>query len=155
MAQHRAADIAGALVTLDGALRDACHEGFVRLVIDEGPALSPLLWRLSTAVGEAPGRTDPILGDYVQRLSAALGPASPTSEPGATAGPQESLATLTRQEVRVLQLLAEGYSNGAMAEKLEVSDSTVRTHLRSINLKLNAHNRMQAVAAARRLAVIR
>ncbi len=35
-----------------------------------------------------------------------------------------------------------------MAEKLEVSDSTARTHLRSINLKLNAHSRMQAVAAA-------
>jgi LuxR family maltose regulon positive regulatory protein len=62
---------------------------------------------------------------------------------------------LTRKEIRVLQLLAEGYSNSAMAEKLFVSDSTVRTHLRNINMKLNAKSRTQAVAIARRLAVIR
>ena len=61
---------------------------------------------------------------------------------------------ITPQEVRILQLLAEGHSNGALAAQLKVSDSTVRTHLRNINAKLNAHNRMQAVATARRLAVI-
>jgi LuxR family maltose regulon positive regulatory protein len=62
---------------------------------------------------------------------------------------------LTRKEIRVLQLLAEGYSNTAMAEKLFVSDSTVRTHLRNINLKLGSHSRTQAVALARRIGVIR
>ena len=61
---------------------------------------------------------------------------------------------LTRKEIRVLQLLAEGYSNSAMAEKLFVSDSTVRTHLRNINMKLNARSRTQAVAIARRLGVL-
>ena len=62
---------------------------------------------------------------------------------------------LTRKDIRVLPLLAEGYSNSAMAEKLFVSDSTERTHLRNINMKLNAKSRTQAVAIARRLAVIR
>ena len=61
---------------------------------------------------------------------------------------------LTRKEIRVLQLLAEGYSNSVMAEKLFVSDSTVRTHLRNINLKLGARSRTQAVAIARRLGVM-
>lgn len=55
----------------------------------------------------------------------------------------------------MLQLLAEGYSNSTMAEKLFVSDSTVRTHLRNINMKLGAKSRTQAVAIARKLAVIR
>lgn len=55
----------------------------------------------------------------------------------------------------MLQLLAEGYSNSAMAEKLFVSDSTVRTHLRNINMKLDAKSRTQAVAIARKLGVIR
>ena len=55
----------------------------------------------------------------------------------------------------MLKLLAEGYSNGAMAEKLFVSESTVRTHLRSINLKISAKSRTQAVAIARKLGVIR
>ena len=55
----------------------------------------------------------------------------------------------------MLQLLAEGYSNTAMAEKLFVSDSTVRTHLRNINTKLGARSRTQAVAIGRRLGLIR
>lgn len=149
LAQYRSADIAGAMATLGAALHAACQEGFVRLVLDEGPALAPLVARLSTAHRES--GADPIFGDYLQRLRAALGD-GPAEVPVDTT---QSLATLTRQEVRVLQLLAEGYANGAMADKLAISDSTVRTHLRSINLKLNAHNRTQAVAAARRLAVIR
>jgi LuxR family maltose regulon positive regulatory protein len=41
-----------------------------------------------------------------------------------------------------------------MAEKLFVSDSTVRTHLRSINMKLTARSRTQAVAIGRRLGLI-
>ena len=54
----------------------------------------------------------------------------------------------------LLQLLAEGYSNSAIAEKLVVADTTVRTHLRHINTKLNASSRTQAVALARKLRLI-
>jgi LuxR family maltose regulon positive regulatory protein len=64
------------------------------------------------------------------------------------------LEPLTVKEIRILALLAEGYSNSALAEKLFVSDSTVRTHLRNINGKLNAQNRTQAVAVGRKLGVI-
>ena len=55
--------------------------------------------------------------------------------------PATALAEPLTRELRVLELLASGYSNAAMAEKLFVSDSTVRTHLRSINLKLGARSR--------------
>jgi LuxR family maltose regulon positive regulatory protein len=65
------------------------------------------------------------------------------------------LEPLTRKELRVLQLLAEGYSNAAMAENLFVSDSTIRTHLRNINSKLNARSRTQAIAIARKLGLMR
>ncbi|MNY75343.1 Transcriptional regulatory protein DegU [compost metagenome] len=51
--------------------------------------------------------------------------------------------------------MAEGYSNSAIAEKLFVVDSTVRTHLRNINVKLGAKSRMQAVAIARKQGVVR
>ena len=80
-------------------------------------------------------------------------PSPPTGSAAAVGGlPTEAL---TRKELRVLQLLAAGYSNSAMAEKLFVSDSTVRTHLRNINLKLGARSRTQAVALARRLGLMR
>jgi len=58
-------------------------------------------------------------------------------------------------KINVLQLAAEGYSNPALADKLCLSDSTVRTHLRNINSKLSTRNRTQAVAVARRLGQIR
>ena len=55
----------------------------------------------------------------------------------------------------MLELLAAGYSNAALSEKLFVSDSTVRTHLRNINLKLGARSRTQAVALGRRAGLVR
>jgi ATP/maltotriose-dependent transcriptional regulator MalT len=93
---------------------------------------------------------------YTQGLSDQFGPLAFEEDSGADGAPTEGLAEpLTAKEVRVLQLLAEGYSNSAMAEKLFLSDSTVRTHLRNINTKLNSRSRTQAIAIARRLGVIR
>jgi LuxR family maltose regulon positive regulatory protein len=76
---------------------------------------------------------------------------APIEAAGAPAGQEP----LTRKEIRVLELLAEGYSNSAMAEKLFVSNSTVRTHLRNINAKLDAKSRMQAVVIARKQGLVR
>jgi LuxR family maltose regulon positive regulatory protein len=62
---------------------------------------------------------------------------------------------LTQKEIQVLQLVADGNSNSAISEKLAISDSTVRTHLRRVNSKLNAGSRAEAAAIGRRLDVIR
>jgi DNA-binding NarL/FixJ family response regulator len=59
-------------------------------------------------------------------------------------------ACLTGRELEVLRLLAQGYSNKALARELVVSEHTVRAHLRNIMHKLNAENRVQAVARATR-----
>ena len=58
---------------------------------------------------------------------------------------------LTRKEIQVMRLVAEGLSNDDIAERLFVAETTVRTHLRNINSKLDANSRTQAVAIARRL----
>jgi LuxR family maltose regulon positive regulatory protein len=135
-------------------LYHACQEGFIRLILDEGPHVAPLLEQCRTlAEGEAAHRDDPILGEYLHRLLQVLGPSTASAPPDETPPCVQGalLEPLTRKELRVLKLLAEGYSNAAMAENLFVSDSTVRTHLRNINSKLNAHSRTQAVAIARKL----
>ena len=62
---------------------------------------------------------------------------------------------LTRKEIQILQLAAEGCSNRSLTNKLTRSESTVRTHLRNINTKLNARSRAEAVAIGRRLGLIR
>lgn len=159
MAQQRMGDAAAAQTTMAILVQAACPEGFMRLMLDEGEPAGSLIRALAAAAGEAEGsaHTDPLLTVYLQRLAEALGPAAaalPTRSEGAAANAL-TLDALTRKEIRVLQLLAEGYSNGAMAEKLFVSDSTVRTHLRNINMKLDARSRTQAVAIGRRIGLIR
>ncbi len=150
IARQRAGDWATALIEMRTLLDRLARDGYQRIVLDEGSALvAPLLSRMQAELPNEPQR-DPLIADYLARLMQSLA----ATQPAVAAPPIQDLL-LTRQELRVLQLLAEGYSNGAMAEKLQLSDSTVRTHLRAINLKLGAHSRGQAVAAARRLAVIR
>ena len=151
-------DAAAAVALMLKVLQAAQAAGFVRLLLDEGPAVSTQLRRTRTALHDAGnGRVDPLLDDCVQRLIGLCRDEGPTDEADSlpAAAPSAPLdEPLTRKEIRVLHLLAEGYSNSAMAEKLFVSDSTVRTHLRNINMKLNARSRTQALAIARRLGVL-
>ncbi len=61
---------------------------------------------------------------------------------------------LTRRELEVLQLMAEGLSNREMAERLFISENTVKTHCGRLFDKLGAGRRTQAVLVARRLRLI-
>jgi DNA-binding NarL/FixJ family response regulator len=61
---------------------------------------------------------------------------------------------LTPREVQVLELLAEGLPNKAIAERLEISDQTVKFHVASISGKLGAVNRTDAVRRAVRRGLI-
>ena len=61
---------------------------------------------------------------------------------------------LTRREVEVLQWLAAGLSNKLIAERLEISEHTVRFHLNAIFGKLDAHTRTEAVSRAVRLGLV-
>src|ERR1700722_6662615 len=51
------------------------------------------------------------------------------------------LAQLTEREVDVLRRLSEGYTNPAIAEALQISVATARTHVRAIFQKLDVHSR--------------
>ncbi|HMF97658.1 MAG TPA: response regulator transcription factor [Vicinamibacterales bacterium] len=61
---------------------------------------------------------------------------------------------LTPREVQVLELLAEGLANKAIAERLGISDQTVKFHVASISGKLGAVNRTDAVRRAVRRGLI-
>ena len=58
---------------------------------------------------------------------------------------------LTRRELDVLRLLADGNSNKAIAEALVISDGTVKFHVNSILRKLRVANRAEAVSRYLRL----
>jgi len=61
---------------------------------------------------------------------------------------------ISRRELEVLQLMAEGLSNGEIAERLFVSLNTVKTHSSKIFEKLDVKRRTQAVEKAKRLGLI-
>jgi len=61
---------------------------------------------------------------------------------------------LTPREREILQLLADGMSNVDVADKLFISQETVKSHVRHILAKLEADTRTQAVAIALREAMI-
>lgn len=61
---------------------------------------------------------------------------------------------LSKRELEILNLLAQGHSNQEIAEKLFVSLSTVKTHNQNLFEKLDVKRRTQAVEKARRLNLI-
>jgi two-component system nitrate/nitrite response regulator NarL len=61
---------------------------------------------------------------------------------------------LTPRELDVLQLLAEGMTNKAIAQQLAISDHTVKFHVNAIMSKLAAQSRTEAVVRATRLGLI-
>ena len=62
--------------------------------------------------------------------------------------PPAPLDALTPQETRLLQLLAQGLSNKAIAQAASLSENTVKYHLKNILQKLGLHNRTEAAAYA-------
>ncbi|MBI3947749.1 MAG: response regulator transcription factor [Armatimonadetes bacterium] len=62
--------------------------------------------------------------------------------------PADLFQQLTRREVEILRLLAEGLSNKEIALRLTISEKTVKNHLSSIFDKLQVNDRMQALIYA-------
>lgn len=62
---------------------------------------------------------------------------------------------ITRREEEVLQLIADGCSTPEVAERLFISQKTVKNHLASIYQKLDARDRTQAVLQAVRMGIVR
>jgi DNA-binding CsgD family transcriptional regulator len=61
---------------------------------------------------------------------------------------------LSKREMEILGLLAQGHSNQEIAEKIFVSLSTVKTHIQNLFEKLEVKRRIQAVEKAKRLNLI-
>ncbi|MGC7093404.1 LuxR C-terminal-related transcriptional regulator [Amycolatopsis lurida] len=77
----------------------------------------------------------------------------PSAEGRPASGPRAQMP-LSRREYQVLQLIAEGMENSAIAKVLYLSVETVRTHVKSILRKLAARDRTHAVTTAFRSGIL-
>ncbi|SNY71461.1 response regulator [Paractinoplanes atraurantiacus] len=83
----------------------------------------------------APALTRRLLDEFAQHLTA------PQKEDG-------RLGTLTEREREILVAIGRGWTNGEIAERLVLSESTVKTHVGRVLAKIGARDRIQAVIFA-------
>lgn len=117
--------------------------GFIRVFIDEGETLRELLHETLENYGES--NRAHLLVEHATNILSAFGGKTEND----TVNEQ-----LSKREKEVLQQLAHGFSNKVIARTIDISENTVRFHLKNIFSKLNVDNRVQAVSVAQKKNVI-
>jgi LuxR family transcriptional regulator, maltose regulon positive regulatory protein len=136
-----------AVQVLADALALAEPGGFIRLFVDEGRPMAHLLSE-AAATGMVP--------DYLGKLLAVFEAEEQNSEATSylPTPDQPLIEPLSRREVEVLQLIAQGLSNQEISERLVLALETVKGHNKKIFGKLQAQRRTEAVARARELGLL-
>jgi DNA-binding NarL/FixJ family response regulator len=88
----------------------------------------------------APALTRRLLDEFAHHLGAAASGGRPATDP--------RLDTLTDREREILIAIGGGWTNGEIAERLVLSESTVKTHVGRVLAKIGARDRVQAVIFA-------
>ena len=136
-----AADLRGserALPLLAEALSLATMRGCLRIVAETHPRARSMAEKLSSSQDATPASTTPV--------------ARPASQPPLAIHNPGGL--LTPKEADVLRLLAAGHANKLIAKTLDVSDQTVKWHLKNLFAKLGAGTRKHAVDRARMMGLV-
>jgi LuxR family maltose regulon positive regulatory protein len=122
-------------------LRVGAVRGLRMIFIDADPPIVALLERLYAALPT----DDAQLSDLRPYIAALLGSqVSVKAENPATA----SYRALSRRQIELLQMIADGMSNKRIAQSLGIAPETVKSYAKSIFVKLAARTRAHAVARA-------
>jgi ATP/maltotriose-dependent transcriptional regulator MalT len=141
--------IPGTLEALAESLTSAEKYGFYRTLVEEGAPLADLLRRTANLLQDSPLLRQ-LMADLILGASPAppVQPTHPLLQEHPITGPAD---LLTGRELEVLQLMAAGFSNKEIAQKLVVTVGTVKTHASNIYRKLDVIGRTKALAKARQL----
>ncbi len=135
-------------IMLHRALELASRERFLRLFVEEGPALATLYRRINRhGLPLAFLRAlDPLLDTDASSPSNA-----PKEAPRAH---EELVEPLSHREIEVLGLIHAGHANKEIAQRMSVAQTTVKAHIRNLYGKLGASSRTGALARARELGLL-
>jgi LuxR family maltose regulon positive regulatory protein len=146
VALQAAGDQDQAVLLLLDALALAEPEGMIRLFVDEGRPMAHLV-----AKAAAQGR----MPDYPGKVLAAFEAVLQHDVPASQRSPAQSLIEpLSRRELEVLRLIAQGLSNQEISERLVLALETVKGHNKKIFGKLQVERRTEAVARAHALGLL-
>jgi DNA-binding NarL/FixJ family response regulator len=123
---------------MDEYVYDALRAGASGFLLKDVPPEQLVAGIRAVAQGDAllaPSVTRRVIEEFVRRRSA---PPPPPPE----------VEQLTTRELEVLKLVARGLSNAEIAKELFVSDTTVKTHVAHVLMKLGVRDRVQAVVLA-------
>lgn len=126
--------------TLESALDASAARGYLRIFLDEGDLLRPLLKTIE------PRLKDKALAAFAMRLRDAM-----PSEPAQAKPKAAAQELLSDRELEVLRRLAAGESYKEIGQNLFLSLNTVQFHVKSIYGKLQVNKRTQAIEKARAL----
>ena len=125
---------------LDEHVYDALRAGASGFLLKDTPPEELVAAIRVVAGGEAllaPSITRRLIADFARRPAAAVDPAT-----------APALAALTDREREVLVLMAKGLSNAEIAGSLHLGETTVKTHVGRVLMKLGLRDRVQAVVLA-------
>lgn len=149
-------DRRGAREAFAEALNLAAPNHALRIFLDEGGSSAHLIETFSAALRS---RLPVSASDFFEELCRAVqAPSRRSDSAGASAGApdmQPLLEPLSHREVEILQLIAAGQSNQAVALQLQISENTIKWHVKNIFAKLGVSNRTAAVVAAQQLRLLR
>ncbi len=131
-------------------------EGYIRLFVSEGETMRQLLQEISSRLKRQRLKVenrDRLLA-YINKLEAAFSPA-PLPNGNTVSSMQPVLPEpISSRELEVLQLLCAGLSNHEIAEKLFITNSTVKSHIHHLFGKIGVESRPQAIVRARELNLV-
>jgi LuxR family maltose regulon positive regulatory protein len=146
-------EMVAALEALTEALEVAAPEGYVRVFVDLGDPMHSLIAR-----GLRQEQWEPAIASHARMLLEGFEKSESTMSDDGVAhcryANRSLQVPLSKRELDVLPLLAEGLSNKDIARRLFVSVNTVKTHVQKICSKLGATGRTQAAARARKLGLL-